>query len=73
VAAGETEPTSWLPRVSIEQGEAVYVVASKSAVTDALRQLREDMQRAERMAGRGGDNPAERLADNSLAESLAET
>ena len=59
--------------VYIEQGEAVYVVASESAVTDALRQLREDMQRAERLAGRGGDNPAERLADNSVAESLAET
>jgi hypothetical protein len=57
----------------IEQGEAVYVAASESAVTDALRQLREDIERAERMAGRGGRDPAEDSQAGGVAESLAET
>ena len=57
----------------IEQGEAVYVAASESAVTDALRQLREDIERAERMAGRGGRDPAEDSSAGGFAESLAET
>jgi hypothetical protein len=33
----------------IEQGEAVYVASSESAVTETLRQLREDLRRAQRM------------------------
>jgi hypothetical protein len=57
----------------IEQGEAVYVAASESAVTDALRQLRDDIERAERMAGRGGRDPAEDSPAGGVAESLAET
>jgi len=57
----------------IEQGEAVYVAASESAVTDALRQLSEDLKRAEKMAGRGGDDPKGSSADNGVADSLAET
>jgi hypothetical protein len=57
----------------IEQGEAVYVAASESAVTDALRQLREDIERAERMVGRGNGEPGEAGAINEVAESLAET
>ena len=39
----------------IEQGEAVYVAASESAVTEALRQFREDLQRAERMISSAAD------------------
>ena len=57
----------------IEQGEAVYIAASESAVTDALRQLREDLERAERMAGPGGGDPTESSASNAVADSLAET
>jgi len=39
----------------IEQGDAVYVAASESAVTEALRQLREDLQRAEGMISSAAD------------------
>jgi hypothetical protein len=54
----------------IEQGEAVYVAASESAVTEALRQLAEDLQRAEGMLGNGGGE--QRGAGNQIAETLAE-
>jgi len=50
----------------IEQGEAVYVASSESAVTEALRDLREDMRRAEGMIRRGTDGepqPGDRLQD----------
>jgi hypothetical protein len=50
----------------IEQGEAVYVASSESAVTEALRDLREDMRRAEGMARPGADGepqPGDRLQD----------
>ena len=39
----------------IEQGEAVYVASSESAVTEALRRLRDDLQRASDMAGPAAD------------------
>jgi hypothetical protein len=42
----------------IEQGEAVYVAASESAVTEALRQLRQDLQRAEGMISSAADGEA---------------
>jgi hypothetical protein len=35
----------------IEQGDALFVASSESAVTESLRQLREDLRQAERMAG----------------------
>lgn len=50
----------------IEQGEAVYVAASESAVTEALRQLREDLRRAEGMissAADGEQGPGERMQE----------
>jgi hypothetical protein len=50
----------------IEQGEAVYVASSESAVTEALRDLREDMRRAEGMVRSGADGepqPGDRLQD----------
>jgi len=58
----------------IEQGEAVYVAASESAVTEALRELRADMQRASSMgeASRRGEQ-GEGGRGNGLAETLAET
>lgn len=57
----------------IENGQAVYVAASESAVTEALRQLSEDMQRVESLAGRGGRE--QNAGDNTggLVETLAET
>ncbi len=57
----------------IEQGEAIYIAGSESAVTQGLRELRDDMQRAEDMtrqgngAGRGGEGR------DDFAETLAET
>lgn len=58
----------------IEQGEAVYVAGSESAVTEALRELSEDMRRARSLAepGRGGQ-PGSGEDRNGLAETLAET
>jgi hypothetical protein len=53
----------------IEQGEAIYIAGSESAVTQGLRELRDDMQRAEDMTGRGSG--AEGRDD--FAETLAET
>jgi hypothetical protein len=50
----------------IEQGEAVYIASSESAVTEALRDLREDMRRAESMIRTGSDGepqPGDRLQD----------
>jgi len=57
----------------IEQGEAVYVAASESAVTEALRQLREDLRRAEGMARDGSGERRGEGEGNALAETLAET
>jgi hypothetical protein len=59
----------------IEQGEAVYVAGSESAVTEALRQLSTDLDRASGMLrttrdGEEGDGGQEQ---NGLAQTLAET
>ncbi len=57
----------------IEQGEAVYIAASESAVTETLRQLREDLQRAEGMissAANGEPDPGERMQE-TLADTRA--
>ena len=57
----------------IEQGDAVYVAASESAVTDALRQLSEDIERAERMAERDGNTGRETGNGRSVAQTLEDT
>ncbi len=57
----------------IEQGEAVYVAASESAVTEALRQLSEDIRRAQGMAGEGGGQQRGEYGRNGIEETLAET
>jgi len=57
----------------IEQGEAIYIAASESAVTQGLRELRDDMQRAENMTGRGGGNGRDGEAGDGLSDTLAET
>ncbi len=58
----------------IEQGEAVYVAASESAVTEALRELSQDMERARSMVQSGRDGEEGREGQqNGLAETLAET
>jgi hypothetical protein len=53
----------------IEQGDAIYVAATESAVTQGLRELRDDMQRAEELVrrGRGGQS------GDGVAATLAET
>ncbi|NIL94464.1 MAG: hypothetical protein GTO71_08505 [Woeseiaceae bacterium] len=57
----------------IEQGEAVYVASSESAVTEALRQLREDLRRAQGMieAGAEGGPGSEDQMREALAEARA--
>ena len=58
----------------IEQGEAVYVAGSESAVTEALRELSEDLARAHNTAAAGsGSRPGNGAGQNGLAETLAET
>jgi hypothetical protein len=58
----------------IEQGEAIYVAGSESAVTEALRELSEDMRRASELgeAGNAGQaGPGE--GRSGLANTLADT
>jgi len=60
----------------IEIGEAVYVAGSESAVTEALRELRDDFERARRMAegGRGDERgESEGRGNGGLQATLAET
>ncbi|MDH3441685.1 MAG: hypothetical protein OEM63_13080, partial [Gammaproteobacteria bacterium] len=59
----------------IEIGEAVYVAGSESAVTEALRELREDLERARAMAdgGRGGEQGESDGQGGGLEATLAET
>jgi hypothetical protein len=60
------------PAAYIEQGEAIYIAGSESAVTQGLRELRDDLQRAEDMAGQGGQARNGEGGDG-FAEALAET
>jgi len=57
----------------IEQGEAVYVAASESIVTEALRDLRDDMAQAEELLGGSGDGQAAGTSRDRLQETLADT
>jgi len=58
----------------IEQGEAVYVIGSESAVTEALRELRQDLSRAQSMVAANGSGSAEgEQQGDSLSETLANT
>ena len=57
----------------IEQGEAIYIAASESAVTEGLRELREDLERAEDMAGKGSGEGRGGEGRDGLAETLAAT
>lgn len=56
----------------IEQGEAIYIASSESAVTQGLRQLRDDLERARDMAGQGGEGRG-KDSDDRYAETLADT
>ena len=56
----------------IERGEAIYIAASESAVTQGLRELRDDLQRAGEMAGQGGEGRGAAGRDG-FAETLAAT
>ncbi len=56
----------------IEQGQGVYVASSESAVTEALRALRRDLERAsELVAGTGGTDRS--TTRDALDTALAET
>jgi hypothetical protein len=58
----------------IEQGEAVYVAASESAVTEALRELSEDLRRARNLGESGTDGePGSERGQAGLARTLAKT
>jgi len=58
----------------IEIGEAVYVAGSESAVTEALRELQEDLDRARRMAqGRGNGENGEGEGRGGIEQTLADT
>jgi len=58
----------------IEQGEAVYVAGSESAVTEALRELSEDLKHARALAESGGrDESGTGERQSGLAQTLADT
>ncbi len=57
----------------IERGEAIYIAASESAVTQGLRELRDDMQRAEAMTGQGSGDGRGGEGRDELAVTLAAT
>ena len=57
----------------IERGEAIYIAASESAVTQGLRELRDDLQRAEEMAGQGGGEGRGAAGRDGFADTLAAT
>jgi hypothetical protein len=57
----------------VEQGEAIYIAGSESAVTQGLRELRDDLERAENMAGLGSGEGRGGESRDGLAEALAET
>ena len=56
----------------IERGEAVYVVTSEGTVTEALRQLSQDLERARAMAEAGSQRPGEE-GGPSIEQTLADT
>jgi len=70
----EVETRLAIAAAYIQQGEAVYVAGSESAVTEALRELRDDLQRARSaLTNTGPDEPGETARDDGLADTLAET
>jgi hypothetical protein len=70
----EVESRLAIAAAYIEQGEAVYIVNSEGAVTQALRELSQDLERASAMA-ESADDGEDRQAEegSSLAETLAQT
>jgi len=67
----EVEARIALAAAYIEQGEAIYVASSESAVTESLRQLQQDLQRAEDMIGAGENG--EPGAGDRMQAALTET
>ena len=57
----------------IEQGEAVYVSGSESAITESLRQFGEGVERAQQMAANGRGNPAADSEQPGIERTLADT
>lgn len=56
----------------IEQGEAIYIAGSESAVTQGLRELRDDLRRAENLASQGGPGTGDTERDG-FSQTLANT
>ncbi len=56
----------------IEQGEAIYIAGSESAVTQGLRQLRDDLQRAENLTAEGSQASADG-EQGGFSQTLANT
>ncbi|MDH3545463.1 MAG: hypothetical protein OEN22_00080 [Gammaproteobacteria bacterium] len=56
----------------IERGQGIYVAASESAVTEGLRELRDDLSRAERLVA-GGTGTLDETGRDALDNALAET
>jgi len=57
----------------IEQGEAIYIAASESAVTQGLRELRDNLRRAEGMTGQGAGAGRGGEPRDAVAATLVET
>jgi hypothetical protein len=74
IRAAEIETRIAVAAAYIEQGEAVYVAGSESAVTEALRELSDDLQRARALGeSRANGEPGSGAGQNGLAQTLAET
>ncbi len=56
----------------IEQGEAIYIAGSESAVTQGLRELRDDLRRAENLAAQGAVGTGDTERDG-FSQTLANT
>lgn len=70
---GEVEARIAVAAAYIEQGEAIYVAGSESAVTEALRELEQDLRRTESMAGDGRDGTPQDGEGAGLQQTLAAT
>ena len=57
----------------VEQGEAVYVSASESAITESLRRFSESLERASQAAATGRGEPGDSSEQPGIQQTLANT
>lgn len=69
----EVEARLAISATYVEQGEAVYVSASESAITESLRAFSEALRRAETQSAGSGGREQREDGQPGLAETLAET